>query len=190
MYFLFHTSYTGGVGDTENSSVAASVLVERMKRMIDIHWNGFIEQCYNSYPEECCAFLFARKPFSNSEEWFVFPVTNVAEDKRKGWVPDKKELQKVKKKAKEMGLTRIGNIHSHPLPEGANADENIIEFMRHPSEIDLKYARRHNDIIRGILVVDNERVYAHMFHDQFGEPIDIYVYGINHRDTEEIWGEK
>jgi len=149
---------------------------------ITIHWNGFIKQCCDSYPEECCAFLFSKKPFSSDEEWFVFPVANVAKDRRARWIPDKKELQKVKNKAKSMGLTRIGNIHSHPLPEGRN-DEDTIQAICYPSEMDLKYARRHNDIIRGILVVDKDVIYAHMFHDQFGEPIDVYLNGVNH------WGD-
>lgn len=153
-----------------------------MQRMIDIHWNGFIKICCNKYPEESCGILFAKKPFSDPEEWYVFPVDNIAVDKTKEWQPDKKQLQKVKKKAKELGLTRIGNIHSHPLPKDAKPIEDNIEYMRYPSGKDLKYAKRWNDIIRGILVVDKKAIYSHLFHDQFGEPVDLYLNGVNSRE--------
>jgi len=154
-----------------------------MERLIDIHWNGFIKQACDNYPEESCAFLFAKKPFGLNEEWFVFPVDNDFDgDKKEGWKPNKKQLLKVKKKAKEMKLTKIGNIHSHPLR--ATPIEDNIEYMRYPSSIDLKYAKRHNDIIRGILVVEKTRVLAHLFHDQFGEPIDLYLNGLNSREIE------
>lgn len=152
-----------------------------MQRKIDIHWNGFIKQCCDNYPGESCGILFAKKPFSDPEEWFVFPVDNIAEDKTKEWQPNIKQLRRVKKKAKELGLTRIGNIHSHPLPEGAEPIEDNIEYMRHPSGGDLQYAKRWNDIVRGILVVDKKAVFAHLFHDQFGESIDLYLNGVDFR---------
>lgn len=159
-----------------------------MSDMVDIDWNGFIKQCCENYPFESCAFLFAKMPFRNVEEWFVFPVDNVAEDKTKRWIPDKKQMQQVKRKAKQLQLTKIGNVHSHPLPEDfkelSNSEqEELIYYHNQPSDTDLKYARKHNDIIRGILVVDDVAVYAHCFHDQYGNKSeDIYLNGVNHRE--------
>lgn len=149
------------------------------QRLIQIHWNGFIKQCCEKYPEECCAFLFANKPFSKTEEWFVFPVDNIIEDKTQRWKPDWKQLQKIKREAKEKKLTKIGNIHSHPLPKTAKPIDNNIEYMRHPSPLDLRYARKHNDTIRGILVVNKTAVLGFLFHDQFGEPVDLYLNGLD-----------
>jgi len=155
-----------------------------MQGLIDIHWNGFIKQCCENYPEESCAYLFAKTPFNLNEEWFVFPIDNVAEDKNIQWQPDIKQLRKVKKMAKEMGLTRIGNIHSHPLSSVFPTREENIEDAKYPSDKDIKYAQKFNDVIRGILVVNNEGVYAHTFHDQFGKIIDIYLEEINIRPIE------
>lgn len=159
-----------------------------MSDMVDIHWNGFIKQCCDNYPNESCAFLFAKIPFRMVEEWYVFPVDNVAEDKTERWIPDKKQMAKVKKKAKELGLTKIGNIHSHPLPKvrqelSASQKEKLIKYHNQPSDTDLKYARKHNDVVRGVLVVDDKIVYAHCFHDQYGERLpDLYLNGINSRE--------
>lgn len=159
-----------------------------MSDMVDIEWNNFLKICCEDYPEESCAFLFARTPFRLVEEWHVFPVDNVAQDKTKLWIPDKKQLQKVKKWAKVNGLTKIGNIHSHPLPKdfedlSTSERERIIEHHNQPSDADLKYARKHNNIVKGILVVDDKGIYAHCFHDQFGEPLpDLYLNGINSRE--------
>jgi hypothetical protein len=154
-----------------------------MSDMVDIEWNGFLKICCDNYPNESCGMLYAKTPFQITEKWFVFPVDNVAEDKTKEWQPDKKQLAKVKKKAKELGLTRIGNIHSHPFPKDAKRIDDNIEYLRHPSKMDLKYAQKFNDIVRGILVVDDKTVYGHLFHDQFGIPLpDLYLNGVNHRE--------
>lgn len=157
-----------------------------MSDMVDIHWNGFIKQCCTNYPRESCAFLFAKIPFRMVEEWHVFPVDNIADDKQHHWQPDKKQMVKFKKKAKELGLTRIGNIHSHPIPKNYEeifgSKEEAIEHANYPSDEDLKYAKRYNDIVRGILVVDDKVVYAHCFHDQFGVSLPgLYLSGINSR---------
>jgi len=157
-----------------------------MSDMIDIEWNNFLKICCTSYPDESCAFLFAKTPFRITEKWFVFPVDNIATDKQHHWQPDKKQMVKVKKKAKALGLTKIGNIHSHPIPmnyeEIFGTKEKAIEHANSPSDDDTRYAQRFNDIVRGILVVDDKAVYAHCFHDQFGEQLpDLYLNGINHR---------
>ena len=161
-----------------------------MSDMIDIEWNNFLKICCDNYPEESCAFLYAKIPFHITEKWFVFPVDNVAEDKKEGWLPDKKQMAKIKRKARFLGLTKIGNIHSHPLPENfkdfdTSSREKIIDYHKQPSDVDLKYAKKYNNIVRGILVIDSKRIYAYCFHDQFGEPLShIYLNGVNHRDVE------
>lgn len=158
-----------------------------MRESIEMAWNGFIQHACNSYPEEACALLYARTPFKEGEEWHVFPVPNSAPDKERGWTFDKKQMKKIKRAAKKEQLTRIGNIHSHPIPKEhsqltVTEQEAIIDHINQPSERDIKYAQRFNDIVRGILVVGKDAVYAHCFHDQFGTIIeDIYLEGINKR---------
>ena len=129
-----------------------------MSDMVDIDWNNFIKIACENHPKESCAFLFAKTPFQITEKWFVFPVDNVSDSPLESWVPDKKQMQQVKRKAKKAGLTKIGNVHSHPLPDNfknlaIDAQEKTIEYFKQPSEMDLKFASKHNDIVRGILVV-------------------------------------
>ena len=135
-----------------------------------IHWNGFMKSVVDEYPREVCAFLFSRSPYSYDEEWFVFQVKNISEIPAEEWIPDKNEMHRVKAKAIKMGLTKIGNIHSHPFIEGY-----LIENVIGPSKKDLQFARRFNDIIRGILVVSKEAIYGIRFHDKFGNQIPITV---------------
>lgn len=159
-----------------------------MSNIVDIEWNSFIKQCCKNYPMESCAFIFAKTPFRNTEQWYVFPVDNVAEIKTERWIPDKKQMVRIKKEAKKLELTKIGNIHSHPLPYdfkelSYSQREEIIAYHNQPSDTDLKYARKYNDIVKGILVVDDTTVYAHCFHDQFGNKLpDLYLNGINSRE--------
>lgn len=158
-----------------------------MNDMIDIDWNDFLKICCENYPNESCALLFAKIPFRIVESWYVFPVDNISKNKTREWIPDKKQMQIAKRKAKKLGLTRIGNIHSHPIPinykEIFGNKEKAINHADSPSDMDLKYAQRFNDIVRGILVVDDKAVYAHCFHDQFGKQLpDLYLNGVNHRE--------
>ena len=109
---------------------------------------------------------------------FVAPVKNVAANPAEAWQPDKKEMAKVKKKAVEKGLTKIGNIHSHTLPKNleGRAREAFIEKSLTPSETDLAFARKFNDTVRGVIVVDSKAIYGIKFHDKFGNEINVHVY--------------
>lgn len=142
---------------------------------IEIHWNGFIKLACEAYPKEACAMLYAKKPFATDQEWFVFPIKNVHPNPEEGWIPDKAELSKLKQKTDKMGLVKIGNVHSHPY---TTADDD-----KNPSDTDLKFARKFNDIVRGILVVDNEGIYGHCWHDKFGN--EIYLSVTETRSVEE-----
>lgn len=156
-----------------------------MTNRIIIEWNTFIEMCCKNYPEESCAYLFAKTPFRMIEEWFVFPVENLATDKTKQWASNLDDLKKVKKEAKKQGLTKIGNIHSHPLLKEFKTSHLLIKGLmiennKYPSVFDLEQAREVNDIVTGILVVDNENVYAYCFYDQFGVQLpDLHLNGVN-----------
>lgn len=157
-----------------------------MSDMVDIEWNNFIKICCDNYPNESCSILYAKSPFQKIEDWFVFPIDNIAKNKKNHWQYDKKQLQHVKGRAKKLGLTRIGNIHSHPIPKNYyelfGSLEKAINHASPPSDDDLKYAKRYNDIVRGILVVDDKAIYAHCFHDQFGNVLDLYLEGVNRRE--------
>ncbi len=149
-------------------------------RLVTINWNEFLKMCCTNYPNESCAFLFAEKPFSEFEKWHVFPVANNSSDPTNSWIPDKSQMAKVKKKARAFGLTKIGNIHSHPIPfdllhkvPSPGEEFDIVREASLPSELDLKFARKFNDTIRGILVVGPDAIYHQYFHDQFGKQIHI-----------------
>ncbi len=141
-----------------------------MLTKIGIHWNGFLEIARKEYPKEACAFLFSKQPYSLEEEWFVFPVKNISDRPEKSWIPERRDMIKAKNKAIKLGLTHIGNIHTHPYNNKGDIDYQFL-----PSGLDLKFARRFNNIIRGILVVDKTVIYGIKFHDKFGENIHITV---------------
>ena len=118
-----------------------------------------------------------------------FPIGNAHENPQEGWIPDKKELAKIKIKTDKLDLVKIGNVHSHPMPNKKDYDDYMVSGKRlsdfddqvdmweefgSPSDMDLKYARKFNDIIRGILVVDDLGVYHHVWHDKFGNRIKLY----------------
>jgi hypothetical protein len=92
--------------------------------------------------------LFSRKPYSPDEEWFVFPMKNVSTTPKTEWIPDKKQTTIIKNQAISQQLVKIGNIHTHPVRSTSEVDYHL-----KPSEKDLAFARKFNDIIRGIMVV-------------------------------------
>lgn len=133
-----------------------------------IYWNGFLTHAIQEYPKEACAFLFSKKPYSKDEEWQVFAVKNVADNPEEAWIPDKKEMLKVKAKATKLGLVKIGNIHTHPYWK------EFGEFnLDKPSEKDLHFARKFNDVVRIIVCISNKAVYGTFIHDKFGNKIDV-----------------
>lgn len=141
-----------------------------------IEWNGFLKHAMDECPNEVCGFLYSDKPLEEDGQWFVFPVENIAKDKRHSWIPDKKELKEIKEKAREMKLIKIGNVHTHPIPsvrEGATLE--LMDEAIKPSDIDLKFAKRFNDIIRGIMLVSKIAIYGIEFHDMFGRKIEVYL---------------
>ena len=141
-----------------------------------INWNGFFKHAIEQYPKEACAFLFSKQPYSKNEEWHVFHIKNVAENPEEAWEPDKKEMLKVKSKATKLGLVKIGNVHSHPYwKDWKNTDDfmTVVDEIIKPSDKDLHFARKFNDIVRIIVCVDDKVVYVAYVHDKFGNKIDI-----------------
>ncbi len=149
---------------------------------IKIHWHGFLGQAILEHPDEVCGFLFSDRPYMDGEEWHVFPVKNIAENKIYRWIPDRKDMLNAKRKAIKMGLVKIGNVHTHSKV----ADWQKAEELFLPSPADLKFARRFNDIVRGIVVCDKERIYGVKFHDKFGRKIDVMLVNIK----EDGYGDK
>jgi len=142
-----------------------------------IKFNGFLKEAMQNYPKESCAFLYSDKPLEQDGKWFVFSIKNISEEPEHFWIPDKKEVAKIKKKARDMNLIKIGNIHTHPIPESFESciGEDFIEENFKPSDTDLKFAKKFNDIIRGIIVIDKKAIYGIKFHDMFGRKIDVVV---------------
>ena len=141
-----------------------------------INWNGFLEHAVKEYPKEACAFLFSKKPNTKKEEWYVFSITNVADNPEEAWIPDKKEMLNVKSKATKLGLVKIGNVHTHPYyKDWKNVDDflTIVDEIIKPSEKDLYFARKFNDVVRIIICVDDKKIYGNFIHDKFGNKLDI-----------------
>lgn len=139
-----------------------------------IHWNDFLEHSLKEYPKESCGFLFSKMPYSEHEEWFVFQVKNISDNPENEWIPDKKEMLKVKAKATKLGLVKIGNVHTHPYyPEWKPFNEDKMKEVIQPSEKDLHFARKFNDVVRIIVCIDDKSVYGCYVHDKFGNKIDM-----------------
>jgi len=134
-----------------------------------IHWQGFLKYAVAEFPKEACGILYSTKPYSSVEEWYVFIVKNIADDPLHHWRPDLKEFREIKKTAKARKLTHIGNIHTHPH----NPQWEDTRDEAKPSDEDLSFAKRYNDIIRGIIVVDKAVILEYNWHDQFGKTIFI-----------------
>ena len=136
-----------------------------------ISWNNFLGTCRKEYPKEACGVLYANKPYADEETWVVFPITNTDPNPEEGWYFDVKELQKIKSMAKKRKLVKIGNIHTHCIEKGEKFTEEYFE----PSEIDLKFAQKYRDIVRGIIVLDDKEIYGIKFHDMFGSMSKLYL---------------
>jgi len=145
--------------------------------VLSIEWNGFLQSAIDKYPKESCAFLFSKYPYTQRERWAIGEVKNASPDPENEWIPDKKDMHKVKKLARIAEYVCIGNVHSHPLPidHSKITNEKVYELMVHdvsqPSEKDLLFARKFNNIVRGIIVVNELCLYKILFHDMFNNVI-------------------
>lgn len=137
----------------------------------DINWGNFLNLILDPSRanKESCAWIFVEM---KTNTWNVFDVKNVGlkgKSLEESFAPDKKDFASVKRIARKQKLTRIGNVHTHIA-------RNIFdtEHQLRPSKIDLKYAKRYNDIIRGIIVTlfpdDKARgyIYGIIWIDQYG----------------------
>jgi proteasome lid subunit RPN8/RPN11 len=138
--------------------------------MMKISWNGFLKHAVQQYPKEACAFLFSNRPYHPDEEWHVFTVGNVSLTPETNWNPDAKDMQRAKQKAVRLGLTKIGNVHSHPVKSSDDIEQYLI-----PSDLDLVFARKFNDVIRVILAVGPDAVFGASLHDKYGVKIPIIL---------------
>jgi len=152
-----------------------------------IEWHGFLDEVVKleRATQESCAWIFSEKPFCGDDVLHVVEVKNVGikGDPKFSFAPDPKEFAKIKAMAKKSQYTRIGNVHTH----NAFTDEQAVEQMK-PSDIDLKYARRFNDVIRSIIVVRFHAkdsavgqpgvIQGIVWHDQYGNILDLEVENI------------
>jgi len=139
-----------------------------------INWNGFFNKAIEGFPNEVCAMLYAKNIYSKNEEWFVFEIENISENPENEWIPSKKDMAKVKRQADKLGLIKIGNVHTHPY-YGDDSPINLNECVR-PSEKDLWYAKKFNDLVRIIILVKkNGGIMNHFIHDKYGNKIKIYL---------------
>jgi len=147
-----------------------------------ILWNCFLDNIIK--PEranqESCAWIFANLL---EDVWYVKEVKNIGlkhlgdtveERIRHSFAPDKNEFAKVKRWARKHGLTRIGCVHTHVVH---SSNKYEIEYQLHPSEPDLKYARKFGDIIRAVIVVSypvkgkEGKISGIIWFDQYGNDL-------------------
>lgn len=150
--------------------------------MRDIQWHGFLDAVLDPVNRrtELAAFLFSSWPYREGEVWHVLQVKNIGlkGDTFGGWWPDKADMALVKGQAKKQSWVKLGNVHTHPISHeyAAAGYANDLETAKHPSETDLKFAARFNDIVRGIVVVDHDSkpptIPMIRFHDKFDRTID------------------
>ena len=131
------------------------------------HFNGFMKIAVEAYPNEAVAMLYTNKPYGGKEEeWYLFPIVNTSEHPSDSWTTTSKEISRVRKEAHKLGLTKLGNIHTHPHWEGHD-----IEDEKLPSESDLAYAKKYNDIVGGIWVIGKGAFFQSYLHDIHGKEI-------------------
>jgi len=141
----------------------------------NIKWNGFIKYACENWPNEVAGFLYVENIYQINELWHVFPVKNVSKDKIRRWAPDKKQNEQIKRMAKKKQLIKLGNVHTHPYPPNKKYELDKAKVYVMPSSIDLKFAQKYRDIIRGILLVGNNVVYESFWHDMWGNKINIML---------------
>ena len=143
----------------------------------------FIETARKAYPYEAAGFIF-----TDGHEWHIMPVKAIPHDFDKdGWPEgfkfDRTDKTRVERKAKKLGLKKIGVIHSHPIipleyPDPSiplhikynsfiTPEEHEADWQEHPSEIDLKFMRKYKQKVRGIIVINEQgEVRGIRFHDK------------------------
>lgn len=137
-----------------------------------INFNGFLKIAVESFPNEACGMLYSKNPYSDEEEWFVFNCKNISKTPKNEWIPDKKELAKIKRQADKLKLIKIGNIHTHPYYGNDKLED--LDYYVQPSKKDLYYANKFRDLVRIILLVKKDGgIMAQFIHDKFGNKINI-----------------
>jgi hypothetical protein len=158
-----------------------------------IEWHGFLDEVVkpDRATQESCAWIFSERPFSDDDVLHVVEVTNVGikGDPSSSFAPDPREFAKIKAMAKKSQYTRIGNVHTH----NTFTDDQVVEQMK-PSDTDLKYARRFNDVIRGIIIVRFHGkdlaagqpgiIQGIVWHDQYGNGLELKVESIETDNSE------
>ncbi len=138
-----------------------------------INWNGFLETIRqpSRAKQESCAWIFVDM---KTGIWNILKVKNIGlKDMsiRHSFAPDKKDFAKIKRIAKKNKWTRIGCVHTHVVTDVTHAG---LEHQMQPSEPDIKYAKKYNDIVRIIIVVGflgktlKGRIYGIIWFDQYG----------------------
>lgn len=123
-----------------------------------ILWHHFLDDIVE--PErayqESCAWIFVDLV---QHVWHVIEVKNIGlkyhgdtieERIRSSFAPDPKDFARIKRKARKYKLTKIGCVHTHVI---RGNDETEVRYQSRPSEADIKYAKRFNDIVRAVIVV-------------------------------------
>lgn len=147
-----------------------------MKIPYNVDWNGFLENIVSPSrsSQESCAWIFAE---IKRDIWHVLEVKNVGLKGRltkDTFAPDKKEFAKIKRYARKKKWTRIGNVHTHVVCGEDCEDKSLLDYQLYPSDPDLSWARRFNDIVRAVVVVmfpdrrKRGRIYGICWFDQYG----------------------
>jgi len=123
----------------------------------------FQEDCKRAFPNEHSGQIYLDK----NDFWCVISVKTIPTDFDhdglcEGFTPDKTDWYKKKKMIIKNGGIIIGVIHSHPR---FGPEDNSIEWLSQPSEMDLKLQRKYKHLVRGIVVCNKTRIFKVRFHD-------------------------
>lgn len=76
---------------------------------------AMIKDALNSFPDECCGFLFGAEKENERTISEIVPVNNAKEgDKKRRFVISPMDYLKAERFAEERGLALLGVYHSHP----------------------------------------------------------------------------
>jgi hypothetical protein len=145
--------------------------------MMHIDWHCFLNNCLYDYPKQYIGILYSENPFSTNDKWHVLEVKNNHTKPEMDFLPDSKDLTNLKFRTKQLKLTKIGVIHSHPYPENTPFFIKTIQELLQPTQTDIENAIRYNDLINCIIVCNKKEILGMRFFRPFtNEEFDIQKY--------------
>ena len=143
--------------------------------MVTLYLKDFLEHAKRVYPEEACGFLYSTGPYCSDENWYIKILDNASENPDHSFTFYTKEVNKVRKWAKDRRFIKIGNIHTHPVTKNSFKNMPMLKYHLLPSKIDIKAAQKFSDVVRIIVCINKSKFLGIRLHDKFGKKIDTFL---------------